>query len=154
MAFTIESSAFANGGSIPPKHARAGDNLSPQLAWKEAPPNTRSYALIVEDPDAPSGIFRHWAACNIPRERDQLPEGAGAAPPDEVAQAVNDFGNRRYDGPQPPKGHGPHHYHFRLFALDVERLDLPSAAKVADVLSAAKRHAVAETELIGTFETR
>jgi Raf kinase inhibitor-like YbhB/YbcL family protein len=155
MAFTLESSAFPKDGPIPPKYARSGANLSPPLVWKDAPAETRSYALIMEDPDAPSGTFRHWAIYNIAGARDRLPEATTAgAKTESLGRGVNDFGNMHYDGPQPPRGHGMHHYHFRLFALDVERLKLPAKAKAEEVLKAVQPHAIAETEMVGTFETR
>src|SRR5690606_5678044 len=117
MAFTLESPAFENGQTIPEAYVREGGNLSPPLRWSGAPAGTRSFLLVVEDPDAPRGVFRHWAVYDIVAERTELPEGT--AGPERFRQGVNDFGNDRYDGPRPPKGHGIHHYHFRLSALDV-----------------------------------
>jgi Raf kinase inhibitor-like YbhB/YbcL family protein len=96
-------------------------------------------------------MFRHWAAYDIPAESNGLPEGAGADA-QNMRMGVNDFGNTQYDGPQPPPGHGTHHYHFRLFALDVPKLDMPQKSSVQDVLAAAQEHALAETEVVGTFE--
>lgn len=155
MAFTLESPAFPNGGEIPRKYARDADNVSPPLIWKDAPPETKSFALIVEDPDAPSGTFRHWAAYDIASDRSRLPEPATAgAKTESLGHGVNDFGNSHYDGPQPPKGHGVHHYHFRLAALDTESLHLPPKARADDVWKAAKPHVIAEVELVGTFENR
>lgn len=151
MAFTVESSAFRNGEPIPDRHVRDGENLSPPLRWRDAPPGTRSFALVAEDPDAPRGTFRHWAVYNIDGARTELPEGATA---ESRGHGVNDFGNAHYDGPQPPKGHGVHHYHFRLMALDVETLDLPPKADVEAVAAAARPHVLAEAELVGTFENR
>lgn len=155
MTFVIESPAFGDGERIPRRFARSGENVSPPLQWSGAPPGTRSFALFVEDPDAPSGTFRHWALYNIPAERDRLAEdGATAAgDADRLGHGVNDFGNPRYDGPQPPRGHGVHHYHFRLAALDVTRLDLPSTAGVEEVWQAALPHVIAEAGLVGTYET-
>src|SRR5438552_4590883 len=121
MAFALASPAFSNGGKIPLKYTLDGDNLSPPLEWRDAPPGTKSFALVVEDPDAPNGTFRHWALYNISGNRDDLPEGVGGAD-----LGVNDFGHRRYDGPRPPKGDGKHHYHFRIAALDVEKLVQPA----------------------------
>ncbi len=109
---------------------------------------------MVEDPDAPSGTFRHWGLYDIAPGQSQLPEGgAGGAAPG-FAQAVNDFGNSGYDGPQPPRGHGVHHYHFRIAALDTEKLPLPAKASVAQLWTAAQPHLIAEAELVGTFENR
>jgi len=107
---------------------------------------------VVEDPDAPSGTFRHWAIYNIAAGETGLPESASKAEPGDVAHGVNDFGNRHYDGPQPPKGHGPHHYHFRLAALDIARLDLPALTTAEEVWKAARAHVIAETEMVGIYE--
>jgi Raf kinase inhibitor-like YbhB/YbcL family protein len=154
MTFALESPAFRPGSQIPPKHARSGENLSPPLSWRDAPAGTKSFVLIVEDPDAPSGTFRHWGLYNIEPGQSRLPEGAARSAAPGFSHAVNDFGNASYDGPQPPPGHGPHHYHFRLAALDAEKLPLPAKATVADLLDAARPHVVAEAELVGVFESR
>jgi Raf kinase inhibitor-like YbhB/YbcL family protein len=151
MTFMLESPAFADGAPIPMRYSRLGENLSPPLRWKDAPEETKSFALVVEDPDAPSGTFRHWAVYDIDPNRSTLAEGA-AIEPDH--SGVNDFGHHQYDGPQPPRGHGVHRYHFRLAALDAEKLDVSRRAKVSDVWQAAKPHILAEAELVGTFETR
>lgn len=151
MTLQLKSSAFADGARIPDRNARKGDNLSPALEWEGAPENTRSFALICEDPDAPNGTFRHWAAYGIGPDRAALPEDAAGAEGD-FKQATNDFGAARYDGPQPPEGHGTHHYHFRLAALDVATLDMPQDAKVEDVWNAARPHILEEAEIIGTYE--
>lgn len=149
MVFSLSSPAFRNGDRIPAKYAFDGENLSPPLKWDGAPEGTKSFALVVEDPDAPRGVFRHWALYNIGGDRDRLPEGAGAEM-EELGSGVNDFGHPRYDGPKPPQGHGVHHYHFKLAALDVETL--PQAAKAEDVWNRARKHVLAETELVGTYE--
>lgn len=161
MPFALESAAFAEGDEIPRRHLREGDNLSPPLAWHEAPVATRSFVLLVEDPDAPGGTFRHWAAFDIPADRSGLPEGASAgealdmgARNAKLPEGLNDFGNAGYDGPQPPRGHGVHHYRFRLAALDVEHLDLPEQPQAAQVWEAARPHLLAEAQLTGTYENR
>jgi Raf kinase inhibitor-like YbhB/YbcL family protein len=151
MTFRVHSPAFTGNRPIPKLFSRDGGNVSPAIEWDDAPAGTRSYALIVEDPDAPKGMFRHWAAYDIPAEANGLPEGAGADARN-IRMGVNDFGNTQYDGPQPPPGHGTHHYHFRLFALDVPKLDMPQKSSVQDVLTAARQHALGETEVVGTFE--
>jgi Raf kinase inhibitor-like YbhB/YbcL family protein len=153
MAFGVSSPAFRNGEAIPGKYSRDGANVSPPLEWRDAPPETKSYVILVEDPDAPRGTFRHWAGYNIPANTRQLAEGAGSASSAEgLEHGVNDFGNAQYDGPQPPPGHGTHHYHFRIGALNVPRLDLPRQAKAREVWEAARPHIVAEAEIVGTFE--
>jgi Raf kinase inhibitor-like YbhB/YbcL family protein len=109
MPLSLTSPAFPSGGRIPVKYTRDGQNVSPPSAWRDAPQQTRSFVVIVEDPDAPSGTFRHWAIYNIGPGETGLREGGSKAKPGTVAQGVNDFGNPHYDGPQPPKGRGPHH---------------------------------------------
>jgi Raf kinase inhibitor-like YbhB/YbcL family protein len=146
---SLSSSAFEEGQPIPVQYTCDGANQSPPLSWGEPPPGTKSLALVIEDPDAPGGTFRHWGAYDIPGSTTSLAAGQSVG-----SQALNDFGKRGYGGPCPPKGHGPHHYHFRLFALDVERLNLGAEAKVADVTDAAGKHVVAQGELIGTYERK
>lgn len=153
MKFSLESSAFRNGGAIPIKYARAGENLSPPLSWRDAPQGTKSFVLIIADPDAPSGTFYHWAVYDIPADQTALKEGAGSKS-SGLSQGVNSFGDAYYDGPQPPKGHGVHHYHFRLAALDVASLHAEESKKVPEIWEQARQHMLAETELVGTFETR
>jgi len=152
MPLTITSPAFKHGEVIPTQHTRDGDNLSPPLEWRDAPPETKSFVLIVEDPDAPSGTFRHWAMYNIPAGETGLPEGASAQGLRGAGEGVNGFRNARYEGPQPPKGHGPHHYHFRLAALDAQRLDMPASAKAEDIWAKAQPHIIAEAEMVGVYE--
>jgi Raf kinase inhibitor-like YbhB/YbcL family protein len=153
MPLTISSPVFSNNQPIPKRFSHDGGNVSPPVSWKGAPPDVKSYALVVEDPDAPKGTFRHWAAYDIPPQLSELPEGAGSDQevPD-LHMARNDFGSKGYDGPQPPAGHGTHHYHFRLFALDVPGLKLPASCSAGDVLDAARSHSIASAEVVGTFE--
>ena len=153
MALTLDIPAFTDQQPIPARYSRDGGNISPPLGWRDEPDGTLSVALVVEDPDAPDGTFRHWAAYNIPPDAHRLAEGAGSgAGPQAMRMAVNDFGNPRYDGPQPPPGHGTHHYHFRLFALDVPDLGLAPGADAQTVLTAARAHALESAEIVGTFE--
>ena len=153
MSLSLSSPAFPTNDHIPGQFSRDGANLSPPIEWRGAPRKTRSFALIVEDPDAPRGIFRHWAAYDIPSDSQRLAEGAGSREQGAALRmGTNDFGNARYDGPQPPNGDGAHHYHFRLFALDVPRLGLPEDATAEQVLEAAQEHSIAEADVIGTFE--
>lgn len=117
------------------------------------PEGTRSVVLVVEDPDAPSGTFGHWAVFNIRSDVDQLPEAESGKPGvDALRQGKNDFGNAYYDGPEPPVGHGIHHYHFRLIALDVPSLRVPAQVGVKEVLQEAWQHVIEEAELVGTYE--
>ena len=153
MTLTVSSPAFSHNQQIPGQFSRDGGNVSPLIEWQGVPHGTRSFALVVEDPDAPRGTFRHWAAYDIPPGTHRLAEGAGSrAQGAAIHMATNDFGNARYDGPQPPPGHGTHHYHFRLFALDVPELNMPPECDAQDVLEAARSHAIAEAETVGTFE--
>ncbi|HEX5378797.1 MAG TPA: YbhB/YbcL family Raf kinase inhibitor-like protein [Phenylobacterium sp.] len=151
MTFALHSPVFQNGGAIPEKYARDGDNISPPLRWSDPPAEAKSFILVVEDPDAPSGTFRHWAIHGINPSQAELREGVGAES-ENRRQAVNDFGKARYDGPQPPPGHGVHHYHFRIAALDVPQLDIPAEANAERVWDAARPHVIDQTELVGTYE--
>jgi Raf kinase inhibitor-like YbhB/YbcL family protein len=146
------SPAFAEGSEIPREFSRLGENLFPPLKWNGAPSDVRSYVLVVEDPDAPSGTFHHCGVFNIPPDWDGLPKSVDTQPGNAPRFAENDFGNIRYDGPQPPKGHGIHHYHFRLAALDVPNLTVPASAGVEAMWREAKKHTLSQAELIGTFE--
>ena len=102
MTFSLRSSAFSKGEPIPAKYTADGENLSPPLEWSDPPAGTKSFALIVEDPDTPSGMFRHWGLYNIMGERTLLPEGVGHGPKTEkLGKGVNDFGEPRYGGPAP-----------------------------------------------------
>jgi len=152
MAFQLRSPAFGDGQPIPRKYTGDGADVSPPLEWSDPPAGTRSFVLIVEDPDAPVGVFRHWGLYNIVAGRRRLPEGVGRKGKTEaLGTGVNDFGEARYRGPAPPRGHGPHHYHFRLAALDVDTLAAGPAAKVADIWKAAQRHMIGQAELVGIY---
>jgi Raf kinase inhibitor-like YbhB/YbcL family protein len=153
--FTMSSSDLHDGQPIPQVYTCDGADQSPQLSWPEAPPGTRSFALVVDDPDAPSGTFRHWGVFNIPDTRTSIQRGEGNGPSNtNFVQAVNSSGKSGYMGPCPPKGHGPHHYHFKLYALDVDGLTLPPGAKVEQVEQEAKRHQIAMAEIVGTYERK
>jgi Raf kinase inhibitor-like YbhB/YbcL family protein len=145
----LSSDAFQDGQPIPTDYTCDGANRSPALRWGEPPAGTKSFALVVDDPDAPSGTYRHWGAYDIPASTRSLAAGQSAG-----TEVANDFGKPGYGGPCPPKGHGVHHYHFKLFALDVDRLDVSANAKVADVENAAKPHAIGQAELVGTYERK
>lgn len=154
MAFSLTSPAFRNGERIPSEYTADGANFSPPLQWSDPPQGTRSFALVVEDPDAPSGTFRHWGLYNIMGERTLLPEGLGAggkAKSEAMGKGVNDFGEPHYHGPAPPKGHGTHHYHFKLAALDVETLSKAPKLAAADIWKAAEKHMLGQAELVGTY---
>jgi Raf kinase inhibitor-like YbhB/YbcL family protein len=146
---TLTSTAFQEGQPIPVQYTCDGADQSPPLAWSEPAPGTKSFALIVDDPDAPSGLFRHWGAYDIGPATRAIAAGQSVG-----KQAINDGGQPGYKGPCPPKGNGPHHYHFKLYALDVGTLDVPADSKIEDVESAAQRHAIGRGELIGTYERK
>jgi hypothetical protein len=149
MSFTLSSPAFADNGPIPPRHSGEGGDLSPPLSWEDPPAGTKGFVLVVEDPDAPGGTFRHWGIYNIDGDTRSLPEGVSGLP-----AAVNDYGTRDYHGPRPPRGHGVHHYRFRLAALDTDRLELPPTAEVADLWQAARTHLLGEAATVGTYERK
>lgn len=145
----LTSTAFADKQPIPAQFTCDGRGYSPPLAWAEPPARTKSFALIVDDPDAPGGLFRHWGAFDIPASARSIAEGQSIG-----RQAVNGFGKSGYGGPCPPQGQGPHRYQFKLYALDVEKLGLNEGAKVEQVESEAQKHAVARGQLVGTYERR
>jgi Raf kinase inhibitor-like YbhB/YbcL family protein len=149
MKLDLTSEAFVEGQAIPAQYTCDGANRAPALRWNNPPEGTKSLALVVDDPDAPSGTFRHWGAYDIPADTRSIAAGQSVGSP-----AVNDFGKSGYGGPCPPPGHGPHHYHFKLFALDVGKLGVGTNAKIADVENEATNHAIARGELIGTYDRK
>jgi Raf kinase inhibitor-like YbhB/YbcL family protein len=153
MPLLLVSPAFQPGGAIPPGYTCDGADISPALNWVGLPDGAQSLVLIIEDPDAPSGVFRHWAAFNIPATVHGLAAGYGPGrPADGFREAKNDFSASDYGGPCPPKGHGTHHYRFRLFAISRPTLDLAPSATASDVLTAAEPYAIQQTELVGTYQ--
>lgn len=152
MSLDLKSDAFVNGQSIPAKYSCIGKNVSPALTWSDPPAGTQSFALIVDDPDAPMGTWVHWVLFNIPADQRSLAEdlpvtgknvGAGA-----IYFGINSSGNTRYDGPCPPSG--THRYYFKLYALDTLVDLLPGATK-EELLKAMQGHILAQGELMGTF---
>jgi Raf kinase inhibitor-like YbhB/YbcL family protein len=143
---TLTSTAFGDGAAIPRRHACEGDDLSPPLTWVGAPAQTRSFALIVDDPDAPAGTFVHWVAWGIAPDARALAEGERAR-----MEGRNGFGTIGYRGPCPPRGDGAHRYFFHLHALDVE-IALRAGAGADDLLEAIAGHVLASGELIGRYE--
>lgn len=153
IEFSLESPAFSNGQRIPQRYTCDGEDISPPLTWRGQPEGTRSYVLIVYDPDAPAGTFIHWVLYNIPGNRSGLPEavprGRGVVEGLGV-QGVNDFGFIGYGGPCPPPGHGVHRYFFALHALDTG-LDLGPGATAQKVLSRMEDHVIGYAVLMGTY---
>ena len=150
MTFTLTITAFADGGLIPAKFTCEGANVSPELHWNDAPANTRSYALIVDDPDAPAGTFTHWVLFDMPAERSSLAEGAGAI----GVAGKNDFGRAGYGGPCPPRGHGPHRYTFTLYALDIASLKLKAGTGRREMETALRGHILAQAAYLGRYERK
>lgn len=150
MSFTITSPAFAEGAAIPTIHTCDGADHSPALRWSGAPEGARGFALVVHDPDAPSGDFVHWALYDLPGNLQELPEeasGIGVA-------GSNDFGKSGYGGPCPPRGHGRHRYVFTLSALDQEKSGLGPGARRGDLERAMQGHVLGEARLTGGYERR
>jgi Raf kinase inhibitor-like YbhB/YbcL family protein len=150
--FKLFSTAFPEGGTIPKLHTCEGADLSPEIEWSGEPPNTKSFALIFDDTDAPSGTWNHWLLWNIPASVHALAQGVK---PERVGESgTNDFGKAGYSGPAPPKGHGPHRYYIRLFALDIEKLDLRTGAKRADLDQALGSHVLEKAVYMGRYERK
>ncbi len=150
MAFQLFSSAFPDGGWIPQLHSCEGADISPSLEWTGAPAEARSYALIVEDPDAPAGIWCHWLLYDIGPRIQALPQGFRAG--SLGISGTNGFGKPGYGGPCPPKGRGAHRYFFKLSALSIQTAGLPSGAGRPDFLAAIKGHVLGEAQCMGRFE--
>ncbi|MGA7260535.1 MAG: YbhB/YbcL family Raf kinase inhibitor-like protein [Stellaceae bacterium] len=152
MPLMLVSPAIPPGGEIAAQYTCDGADISPPLSWSGVPAGTESLVLGVEDPDAPSGVFRHWAVFDIPPASRGLDAGYSANRPiASLHEARNDFGKPGYSGPCPPRGGGIHHYHFRLLAISRPTLDLRAPAAALDVLRAAQPYVIQQTELIGTY---
>ncbi len=151
MNITITSTAFAEGDMIPRKYTCDGTNTSPPLAWSGVPENTKSLALINDDPDAPMGIWVHWILFNIPPSVKNLIQDI---PPTKTLEngakhGINDFGRFGYGGPCPPGG--THRYYFKLYALDTELSQEPGLTK-DELLEAMQGHVLAEGKLMGKYQ--
>jgi len=149
----LTSSAFAFGGAIPARHTGEGDDISPALAWSNAPEGTRGFALVCHDPDAPlirleTYGFVHWVAYNIPGSATGLDEGQT-----DYTAGRNDFDKHGYGGPMPPPGHGPHHYFFTLFALDRE-LDIEAGLNMWHLFARIEPHVLGMNRLVGVYERK
>ncbi len=144
---SIRSRAFDDHQRIPDRHTTNGEDVAPAIEWSGVPEGTRSFAVIVHDPDAPLvDGFTHWVAYNIPGDATGLPEGGG-----EAVHGSNDFGNEGYGGPAPPPGHGTHHYYFWVYALD-EDLGLEPGLTRRDLLERIEDHVIEQARLVGTYE--
>lgn len=149
----ITSAAFSDGGPIPRGHTCDGADLSPPLGWTGVPESTKSFALIVDDPDAPGGTWVHWVLYGLPASVTSLPSGVPTEPeiaqPVTAKQGLNDFGRSGYGGPCPPEGPA-HRYFFQLYALDAD-VDVPPGAAKGVLLRAMKGHVLEEARLVGRY---
>lgn len=152
MELTVSSSAFREGDVIPTEYTCEGQDVSPPLAWDEPPAGTQSLVLIVDDPDAPVGVFTHWVLFNIPSNSRDLPEAlpTQAQLPSGAQQGKNEFGRLGYGGPCPPPGR-LHRYRFTVYALD-QPLELTAGASKKQVLDAIQGHILAQGQLTGTYQ--
>lgn len=148
MTLKILSTAFENESSIPSKYTCTGKDISPPLSWKDEPPNTKSFVLIVDDPDAPVGNWDHWIVFNLPNSTHELTENFTTLP-SHALYGKNSWGKSAYGGPCPPSGE--HRYYFKLYALDTV-LNLPAGASKSQIESAMKGHILAEAKLMGRYK--
>ncbi|TFG88178.1 MAG: YbhB/YbcL family Raf kinase inhibitor-like protein [Gemmatimonadales bacterium] len=150
MAMVITSPSFEPGELIPSVYTCDGKDLSPPLQWADAPPETKSFALFSDDPDAPVGTWVHWVVWNIPASVNSLEEDRPKKEslPGGIRQGTTDFRRIGYGGPCPPSG--THRYYFRLYALDI-LLDLPATTTKARLEEAMKGHVLAKAELMGKY---
>src|SRR5689334_17089199 len=163
-SFTVTSTTLTEGGGTPPAQMSGifgvpgGKDVSPQLSWSGAPEGTKSYAITVYDPDAPTGSgFWHWAVADIPATVTELPEGAGddtgSGLPEGAFQLPNDARAARFIGASPPAGHGPHRYFVVVHALDVDTIGVPADATPAFLGFNMAGHILGRAVLIATAET-
>jgi Raf kinase inhibitor-like YbhB/YbcL family protein len=155
MSITIQSGAFKPNDRIPRRHTGDGDDVSPPLSWANVPSGAKELALICDDPDAPrADPWVHWLIYKLPAGTTALPEGVATSEkldaPAGAMQGRNSWGMIGYRGPAPPKGHGTHHYHFKLYALDAS-LDAKAGLDKDALLAKMKGHILAEGEVIGTY---
>jgi len=157
--FKLTSKDFKEGGAIADKQVFnsfgcSGGNVAPELEWTNPPAGTKSFALMVHDPDAPTGGsgWWHWVVYNIPATATSIP--SGGALPQGAAQGNTDFGSAGWGGPCPPAGSGDHHYNFTLYALKVDKLDLPANATAAFVGFNVNASAIAKVKLTGIYNRK
>jgi hypothetical protein len=145
MTLEVTSPAFEPGGRIPKKYTCDGENVSPPLKWSGVPTETKSLALIVDDPDAPIGTFVHWVLYDLPPDLDSLPEGVRGM----GTEGINDFRKTGYGGPCPPRG-SEHRYFFKVYALDTTT-GLKAGVSKRDLENAMRGHILAQGQLIGIY---
>lgn len=163
-SFEVTSTDVVDGQGLPNAQVSGilgagGDDVSPQLSWSGAPEGTKSFAVTVYDPDAPTASgFWHWAAFNLPASTSELASGAGAQDgadlPDGAVQLKNDGGTVGYVGAAPPPGHGPHHYYTVVHAVDVETLDVPAEGSNAFLGFNLFSHTLGRAVIVPTFEVK
>lgn len=156
MSITRKSPAFRDGQAVPKRHTEDGEDLSPPISWSQLPAGTRELALVVDDPDAPRAEpWVHWVIYRVPADTDGLKEGVPQqerlADPRGAIQGKNSWGTIGYRGPAPPKGHGTHHYHFKLYALDAA-LELNPGLDKSALLQAMSGHVLGHGEFVGTYQ--
>lgn len=160
-SFTLESEQIKNGSTLPESMVYQGfgcdgDNISPQLSWKNPPAGTKSYAITVYDPDAPTGTgWWHWTVFNIPNEVNSLPTNASASEdllPANSVQGYTDFGSSEYGGACPPVGDEPHRYIFTVYALDVESLPADESTTGAKLTFLIKDRVLAQANITAKFD--
>ena len=147
MAFKLNVDGFSEGAPIPKRFTCDGEDVSPHLHWTGEPPDSKSFALIMDDPDAPGRTWNHWLVWDIPADIHSLPEGSDAV----GKSGKNDFGRSGYGGPCPPRAKGPHRYYFRLYALDAPSLRLGAGANRLALEKALQRHILAEAQYMGRY---
>jgi len=152
MEFSLKVSGFENGAPIPRRHTCEGGDTSPALEWSQEPKGTESFALIVDDPDAPAGTWNHWLLWDLPAHLREIREGF--QPGGAGTSGKNDFGKMGYGGPCPPKGHGAHRYYFTLFAVDRPVLGLPAGARRADLDRALRGRVLGQAQYMGRYERK
>lgn len=156
MTFTLTSTEVTDGGVLPDAQVQAKGNISPQLSWSGAPEGTKSYAVHVYDPDAPTGSgFWHWTVANIPAGVTELKTGASPhGLPEGAVEGRTDYGAPGFGGAAPPPGHGPHRYVFTVFAVDVEKLDVTPDDSGAVFGFNLFFHTLAKTSITATYENK
>lgn len=152
MAFQLIVSAFPEGAVIPRLHTCEGADLSPALEWSGEPAGTQSFALIVDDPDAPVGTWNHWLLFDIPASVHNIPQGF--KPQQTGLSGMNDFGRPGYGGPCPPKGGGPHRYFFKLYALSIPSLGLKAGVKRKQLEEGLHGHVLGQAQHMGRYERK
>lgn len=152
MTFKLNVAGFAEGAAIPKLYTCEGGDVSPALEWSGEPAETASFALIMDDPDAPVGTWNHWLLYDVPAPVHSLAQGY--KPGKLGVSGTNDFGRPGYGGPCPPKGHGPHRYFFRLYAVGVASLGLKAGAKRSDLDRVLRGHVLAEAQYMGRYERK